>query len=78
MKPPYKQGYDKGLLQPDQKEGAPVPKSDTRYYNHQPADRDQVVWNDTCNFDHNLAHAVPLDGTETSVAELFKGKIRYT
>lgn len=75
---PEKKGFDAGLLPVAQKVGPPVEKRPGAGYTMQPADRDQAIWTDSCNFEPNLAHGVPMDGLDATVWELFKGKVNYS
>jgi hypothetical protein len=75
MNNPAKKGYDFGLLPEAQKLGKPMVSREGSSYKNLPADRDQVVWNDPCNFETHLAASTPMDGLDATVWELFKGKV---
>lgn len=76
--PAEKEGKDCGLMPGAQIDTSPIPKSPNAGYNNQPADRDRAIWTDPCNFDHNLAHYVPMDGLDATVWELFQNKVTKT
>mgnify|MGYP001608256860 CR=1 FL=1 len=63
-----------GLDKRDQKPAPTVGGGPPQLYREQPPGRDIAVWEDPCNFDHQIASQVPMDGQDLSVYKLLTSK----